>query len=316
MPLQLFLNELSVPDEGCARAVSVNRLQQLVATVRRARDIDATLILNSEVPLGDLPLAQGATIASIRNDGDCVEESLYLKTVGNRAPLALAAAEADPDPDLREYRLLAAASVRPSALASGLGFAHLFDGLGLSLASHDFWLAHSIDLDLTALDAAGDVVVERVAARNADGPEAVAYHEDALRASLTPTIVDGQELWERRGELFPNLAFIPRTRQQIEGILAGDPLLEQVWIKLSGIDRAIEAWKVSKGPYPMFPFNVRPESKSRSALVEFKDAEGFKRIFSDHCDLAPTECRIHFIVEVEPRPFALIGHVGRKLGIG
>ncbi len=93
-------------------------------------------------------------------------------------------------------------------------------------------------------------------------------------------------------------------------------MLEQAWIKLSGIDKAIASWKIAGGPHPMFPFNVRTESKSRRKLAEFKDAEGYKRIFSEHCDLAPTEGRIHFIVEPKPQPYALIGHIGRKLGIG
>lgn len=317
MPLQLFLNELSVPNEQLARAVSVAHLQEMVATVREARGIDPALILNSDVPLANLPLGQGATIASIRNDGECVEESLYLKTINNRAPLMLAAAEvAEFDPDLCEYRLRPIAPLRSGETVLGLGFAHLFNGLSLSIASHAFWFEHTIDLELTTLDAVGEVVTAQVAARNAHSPAAIAHHADALRVLLAPVITNGAELWERRAELLPNLVFIPRTRAQLEGILHGDPMLEQIWIKLSGINQAIEAWKISKGPHPMFPFNVRPESRSRRALTEFEDHEGNVRVFSDHCDLAPTEARVHFIVEAEPKRHALIGHVGRKLGIG
>lgn len=317
MSLQLFLNELSAPGERLARATSVNYLQRLVATVREAHAIDPALILNSDLPLVNFPLGEGATIASIRNDGECVEESRYLKAVNNRAPLTLAAVESVvDDPDLREYRLGLHAPLRPGEVASGFGFAHLFDGLGLSLASHDFWVAHSIELDLSTLNADGDVVTSQVAARNADSPAAIAYHADALRASLVPTINSGAELWELREDLLPNLLFIPRTRAQIESILPGSPVLNQAWIKLRGINQAIEAWKITGGPYPMFPFNVRPESRTRRALAEFEDGEGNRRIFSDHCDLAPTESRIHFIVDTVPQRCALIGHIGRKLGIG
>ena len=137
-----------------------------------------------------------------------------------------------------------------------------------------------------------------------------------VRALLIPEFASGTELWQRRAELLPNLIFIPRTQRQLEAILPGDPMLEQAWIKLSGIDKSIAAWKIACGPHPMFPFNVRPESRSRRHLAEFKDAEGYKRIFSEHCDLAPTEGRIHFIVGTGPERHALIGHVGRKLGIG
>ena len=113
MPLQLFLNELSAPIEQLARAVSVAHLQTLVAIIRQAQSIDPALVLNSDVPLANLPLGEGTTVASVRNDGDCVEESLYLKTVNNRAPLKLAAAENSVDPDLCEYRLVAGVSYSP-----------------------------------------------------------------------------------------------------------------------------------------------------------------------------------------------------------
>lgn len=319
MPLQLFLNELSVPSLQLAHAVSVGHLQKLVSTIREACGIDPALILNSDLPLANFPLGGQSTIASIRNAGECVEESLYLKTVNSRAPLTLVAAEtADkhPDPGLCEYRLRPDAPLLPRETALGLGFAHLFDGLSLSLATHDFWIEQSIELDLSALNATGEVLTSQVVARNADSPAAITRLANTLRMLLTPTIAHGAELWERRSELLPNLVFIPRTRAQLEAILPGDPMLEQAWIKLRGIDQAIQAWKIAKAPYPMFPFSVRPESRSRRALAAFEDIEGNSRIFSEHCDLAPTEARIHFIVATVPQRHALIGHIGRKLGIG
>ena len=215
-----------------------------------------------------------------------------------------------------EYKLPAAAPICASLVAPALGLAHMLDGLGLSFPSHDFWRTQEIGLDLFEMDDKGVVTSRAVAARNACAVGDVDAHEATLREILRPRFRNGCELWAHRAELFPNLVFIPRTRTQIECILAGDPLLDQAWTKLSGIDKAIAAWGTTRSAYPLFPFNVRPESKSRMGLVEFNDANGILRIFSDHADLAPIEGRIHFIVELEPRRRALIGHVGRKLGIG
>jgi hypothetical protein len=317
MPLQLYLNDLSAPVLAVPRPQSIAYLRRLVATVRAARAIDDRLILNCEHPLNELPLGKATTVASIRNDGECVEESQYLKTLNNRAPLSQVLAEAGSlDPHGFEYRIPADASAAGGSAAKALGLAHLLKGLGISLPSDDLWQLRNIALDLLELDQNGDVSHRGVIARNASDVNDILAHETSLREDLRPCFRDGKELWALKEELLPNLVFIPRTRAQIEAILFGVPLLEQVWIKLSGIDRAIATWGVAKTPYPTFPFNVRPESQNRMALVRFRDAQGVERTFSEHADLAPIEGRIHFIVETEPQRRALIGHVGRKLGIG
>lgn len=317
MPLQLFLNELSIPREKLARPVEVKLLKQLVSTVRAARRIDGALFLNSEVPLANFPLGQGTTIASVRNDGECVEESLYLKAINNRAPLKLIVNDANwVDPDVCEYKLCPSAAVGSGEVALGLGFAHLFNGLGVSLQSHDFWNARVVDLSLTKMDNDGTLISQEIEVRNANSEAAINHHSESLRETLITIVHDGKDLWQRRSELLPNLIFAPRTQAQLESLMHGEPVFEQVWIKLSGMDRAIEAWKISDGPHPMFPFKVNPESRNRQKLTEFRDANGVKRIFSDHCFFTPIEGRIHFIVETMPNRHAIIGHIGQKLGIG
>ncbi|MCX5514324.1 hypothetical protein C3941_14710 [Kaistia algarum] len=317
MPLQLFLNDLSSSTEATPRAQAIAYLKGLVATIRAARRIDSRLVLNCALPLNELLLGPETTVASVRNDGICVEESQYLKALNNRAPLDYALAEGGgPDPSEFEYRICANDTVPGGAVANSLGLAHLLKGLGISLATNDLWRSPSVQLDLLILAADGEISQKVVWARNAAEPHSVLIHEPELREELRPPFNSGLEMWAQRAELFPNLEFIPRTKAQIESILTGNPFLEQVWIKLAGIDRAIAAWDATKAPHPMFPFNVRPESKTRLALVHFRDQNGVERTFSDHADLAPIEGRVHFIVSTEPRRHALIGHVGRKMGIG
>ena len=317
MPIHMFFNEWSLPTGRPARAVCVEYLKSLVAALRAARGIDQELMLHSEHPIASLPLGEIESVASIRNDSDCVEESLFLKALQNRAPFDASALPAEKeDPNYCEYKLELTAPVHPSKVAVGLGMAHIFGGIGLSFASHSFWGRRQIPLDRQALDRCGEISETKVCVLNIDSLAAVNDHDEALRRGLAPNFADGDELRRRRAELLPNLLFIPRTQDQLQGVRNGDPMLEQVWIKLSGIDRAIEAWKVTGGPYPMFPFNVRPESRSRQALANFRDSTGELKIFSQHCDLAPSEWRLHFILETEPMPHAVIGHIGRKLGIG
>ncbi|MES1971321.1 MAG: hypothetical protein V4472_02615 [Pseudomonadota bacterium] len=317
MPLQLFLNDLSAPSSVVTRSRSINYLKGLVATVRAARTIDGGLILNCEQPLNSLALGHGVTIASIRNDGECVEESQYLKTLNDRAPFGRVFADVgEQDLGRCEYKIPDSAAVAGGEAASALGLAHMLRGLAVSIPSAVLWSLRDIKLELYEIDDGGEIRKSIVSARNASIAADVGAHENDIRQDLRPSFRNGRDMWSVRDVLFPNLVFIPRTKSQIEGILAGDPLLDQVWIKLSGINNAMAVWRATGSAHPMFPFNVRPESQSRMGYVQFKDAAGVVRAFSDHADLAPIEGRVHFIVAPEPHRHALIGHVGRKLGIG
>lgn len=317
MTLQLFLNELSVARGEQRREISIVYFKRLVALVREAHRVDPSLTLNTHVALTNFPLGGTDTVSSIRNSDDCVEESVFLKTLSNRAPMRLAADNgAEHDPDASEYRMLGDAVIHPGEIAAGLGFAHLLEGVSVSFPSHVFWSADHVELDRSVLATSGEIVSDRVRVRNADAIGTVARHVDEIRSLVGSRCQDGIELWERREEFFPNLIFIPRTRAQIQSLQSGDPVFRQLMLRLIGFEVSMKAWISANSQYPMFPFNVRPESRSRQLLAEFLDVDGVSRVFSYHCDLAPAEGRIHYIVKSEPRRHLAIGHVGRKLGIG
>src|SRR5262249_8908510 len=118
--------------------------------------------------------------------------------------------------------------------------------------------------------------------------------------------------------LFPNLEFISRVRSQIEGFRAGQREFDNAYQKLWGLEKAIERWKATNDVTPNYGFYVRGESPSRinEGHVDFRDDDGVSRTFSDHADFGPSENRLHFIVLHDPQRRCLIGHVGRKIGIG
>ncbi len=317
MPLQLFLNGLSTPTGAVHREQAIEYLIGLVRTARAAKAIDDQVILNCEEPLNGVTLGGSFNISELRNTGEFAEESQYLKALNNRAPFnQVLEAAPDVDPNAFEYRVSAGTATWGGALANALGLAHRLKGLGLSLPSHEVWQSRNISLDLVELAEDGETVQSEVEARNASVPADLNFHDASIRADLRPPFANGADIWAHRAELFPSLTFIPRTRHQIEGILPGDPMLEQLWIKLSGMNQAVADWASGGVPHPVFPFNVRPESTRRKKYVKFNDADDVERTFSDHADLAPTEGRIHYLLITEPKKYALVGHVGRKLGIG
>ena len=311
--LQLFLNELSTPLQQASATEAVARLKNFCQVVRRASSLDKQIILNMEVPLAQMSFGPNWPLPILRNLHGCVEESLYLKTVKDRAPFSAALGELGGADDV-EYQMPGDAAASPGTAALALGLAHQLKGLAVSLPTHTAWCVPEIDLHRIKLTAEGDLVTDVVIARNASEPVHVDYHAQWLVTG--PDVESGVALWNRREELFPNLVFIPRTRPQIENLMNGDPQLRSIVHRLSGIDTAIGTWLIANAAYPSFPFNVRPESRTRQNLVCFNDADMVERVFSDHTDFTPGEGRIHFIVMSEPRRHGLVGHVGRKLGIG
>jgi hypothetical protein len=171
-------------------------------------------------------------------------------------------------------------------------------------------------LELDILDeATGEIVTTEVAARNCYAPDQVKDHQGAF---LQNEPRDGTDLWERRAKLLPYLEFIPRVRPQVVEFKRGDRAFRSAYARLADINRDIGIWTERGTPHPDWSFYVRPESDTRinAGLVDFQLSDGSTQTFSDHADFGPIEGRIHFRVEVAPCRHALIGHVGRKLGIG
>ena len=319
MTLQLFFNDLSIASDECALHVALDRLAALVATLRAVGKVSARFVINADRQFADIALGHSHPLASLRNEDAATDHRTYLKTIVDRSPWTQALAALPPDdfggPD---YRLPAAAPTQPGARAVALGLAHDLAGLAISLISHEHWQAPTVAVVRTILDEEEREQVEQVDAPNASDPAHVNGHAERLRSTLAPAIADGAKLWARRAELFPNLRFVPSVRKSIEKLAPGDPNFDGAVERLTELDATVGEWRRDATAHPTFPFHVSPESRSRlnEGLVDIKDANGFTRTFSDHARYGPDENRIHFILETDPVRHALVGHVGRKLGIG
>jgi hypothetical protein len=319
LTLQLFLNDLSIPDQECTLDMATGRLKGLLSTFRAVGRVRSRFVVNADRPFAEIAFGLGRPLAALRNEAACADERIYLKTIVDRSPWIPALAERPPDAvGGAEYRIPADAPVAGGADAVALGLAHDLVGLGISLPTHDLWDQPSIGIVRTTLDHEAEPLSETVQARNASRGQHVEVHAADLARAGMPEVRDGTDLWERRAEIVPNLRFIPSARQSIEALPHGDPNFENAVARLIEIDDAIGEWARNEIPYPAFPFSVVGESRNRlrDGLVDFKDADGFTRRFSDHARYGPDENRIHFIIETEPERHALVGHVGRKLGIG
>src|SRR5690606_14187299 len=100
----------------------------------------------------------------------------------------------------------------------GLGAAYIIDTLALSLATHDEWEKHEIEIKHYYLDENLSEGSNTVSVKHFSSPDNLKHHlpwwedyqENALKKSA--------ELWEKRKEFLPNLEFSDEAEQQLNKI--------------------------------------------------------------------------------------------------
>ena len=179
-----------------------------------------------------------------------------------------------------------------------------------------FWDAPWIQADRHQLaeipDGGAAVVEDSVEVRHAATLAHTASHEDWIKRAGLPDLRAGSEIWEARGDLFPNLGFLPHVRNQLSD-------LRQDWIvpaayELRRIDDAVADWDPRLRSLPLWRSLVTPEHPMRKLLCKFTDLDGAERIFDLHGRLTPGHGRVYFRLVPEERK-ARIAHIGLKLGI-
>jgi len=308
-----FLNEASVEADISLDAAQ-DRVRQFVRVLREVRAETRALSITSEIPISAIRFSHDISFAQLRNSG-LETESLFIKSLANRAPFRSGAEEIGaPDPAEFEFSYAdAASSTRREVIGLGLAFNH--DTVAFSF-DDPFWRRPSVDLVRTHIED-DELTSSNVVARNICTDDDVNCHRRFLSGWATAQRESGIALWQDRKVLFPHLTFIPRVEAQLCALKAGDPHFFAVRQRLQQIETAMANWNPKIDAAPVFGTKMRPESDSRvkEGLVDFRDEKGVMRTFSLHCDYTPGANRIHLITSAEPK-FALIGHIGRKLGIG
>lgn len=319
--MYLFLNELSVPVGSIHFEDAKRVFKAFVATVRAVRNAAPSAALFAHQNIRNLSIGRSYNVAFLRNLPDCKEESQYLSRLQDRAPMSLSLAEVrDCCHEMVQYFYPIDFEGNPSAVeVEGLGLAHFFDGAAVSFNSDSMWSREMIPLVLHSMQPDSSILESEVSARNFSSAGHVSTRSEWLSSfQISNRVADGAELWARREELFPYLEFIPRTKSQVSGMKVGEHLFLQAHSHLEKLNEAIREWDPTTMFAPEFPFQVRPESQSRinDGLVDFSERDGSVSTFSEHIYLAPPPHRLHFLIKAAPRKVAVIGHLGRKLGIG
>lgn len=311
MTMYVFLNELSQPRGSIAAqpgAAVVDGLVDLLRSIKRRRR-DA--VLHSAVPLRDVQIGDSYSVGAWSGDGDRREEWRFLRSLQDRAPFQVRLSELGIDVMETDYRF-------DDRGAEGLGLAHLFGGLAVSLDYDPRWRELHMRVLREALeetdDGEVDIVAVEVEAVHASHPDHIADHTDWLETACRQPVTDGADLWRRRAELFGSLEFLPRVAGQLAALPASHPWFGAAVVRLTELNDAMREWDPAGSPEPHYRSRVTPEHSQRKMLCRFEDLDGELRVFDIHARFTPGSGRLHFRLDA-PRRKAVVAHIGRKLGV-
>jgi len=316
--LDLFLNELSyrVPAEDVrsAKNTMANFVAVLSSLKRATVRLPNAPRLRTHENFQAAILAPDYSVAKWRGDTavDHVQRLLF-KTYAAQAPFLhnIPTETTREFPELYEYQFDGTACL-------GLGFAHLLEGIAVSLATEPCWDASSIEVMAQYLTDDSDETFG-VRIPHASTIPNINENEPFLATRLAdenPPPKTLKEMWEKREQLFPHLAFCDGVEDQLESL---EPVqhLNGVLSSLVGYNEYSRIWSEEAEEFnPHAMLHVTPESPGR--LRQYREQltfvwDGQSQLFSFHGRFTPRAGRIHMWPDLANRRI-VIGYIGMKIG--
>ena len=310
MDLEMVFNELSLrtptSDEQTARQL----MSELMSTVRQATSSGVKRILRTSSDINNIELAPGYPVARWRNDNTVNrEERSFFRTLTAKAPFWTdVAEEIKNDFDLSDV-------FYQGEEARGLCFALVSDALPVSLNSETRWDCSYLELAITRLEDE-KLIEEFVKISHASRRHHVQENADWIKNRIHTAVFNGQELWNRKEELFPSLTFCEDICKQMQSLGNGNPLLRQVVKRLSELEECCQSWTDGAFDLKSIPSKASPESESRlqqfRQQLNIKCPDGQEHLFSWHVRMTPGAWRLYFLPESQPGKI-IIGYIGSKI---
>jgi hypothetical protein len=199
-------------------------------------------------------------------------------------------------------------------LAQGLSVAHSIDGLALSFWSDEKWNTTSLGVEKSWI-ANNDVETSNLSVLHACRTSHLDAHKEWLQRKEPPPPENGQQLWDQRGFLFPNLDFCLSVEDQLTPLGGNQPKFKAVARGLSDLQKYCNSWST-----PNFDIralaNASGESQSTLQMYSeertFLCPDGEHRVFEWHLKRGDT--RIHFF-DFPTSKRILVGYAGDHLRI-
>jgi hypothetical protein len=313
MSIDMVLNELSLTppfiDIHAARGGMSRFIQTLIAATRRGLRAS----LRTSVIIHGALLGPNYVLAQWRNDAAVDrEEQRFFRSLTTKYPLL-----SEIDDATGEDTFGLTDCTCNGARSSGLAFAYVFEALPVSVRSAPQWETNTLSVTVSQLRG-DDLSTEAVELRHASSPEHVDQHSDWIQKELQRSVTNGDQLWQRRTELFPHVNFCSTVEEQLSPLNDSMPVFRHLLARLTALETFGANWIAGAFDSRNLAFNARPESQA--TLEKFADQrtftcpDGIRRVFSWHTSLPPHAWRLHFNFALGPG-LVLVGYVGPHLEI-
>ncbi|MBD2299891.1 hypothetical protein [Nostoc sp. FACHB-190] len=309
MEIEIVFNELCL----LTPSIDINTARQLMS------DFINTIIaikppsgikkkLRTQSNFNDLQLAQDYLIAQWRNDPDVdIEARRLIRSLQNRND--------PPLPDIADPEIEV---MYKGQQTIGICYAYVSNSLAISLQSELHWKASNLEIQVTKINEEEQLVTNNDNVLHASCTSHVQEHYNwiqDIQERICQQVADGEDIWKRKEELFPNLEFCEVVGRQLKNIRTRQLELQPVFKILYELQQCTENWKT--GSFNVKGYALEESGESEATLNQYKNErmflcpDGEKRLFEKHIKLRFCNWRIHFFPKEPGR--VIIGYVGRHL---
>jgi hypothetical protein len=319
MEIDLVFNELSLQNPASDQQTAREWMSNFIKTVKVVKSQGVKVYLRTQYDFHKTILANEYPLRSWLNDQEVAkEEQIFIKTLATGSPFSTNIVNSEIQ-DIENNQGLSEFYYQ-GIVAVGLGVAYLLDTLGIntlaiSFISDECWNLSKLEINYLEYTENGEEDRKILEIRHASCNIHVQDHATWIQGQIQASITDGEDIWDRKEELFPNLEFCDNVSKQLKNIQYRQLELAPVYKTLIELQKCCQNWKSGGFSVTGYPLDESGESEptlnkyGQERLFTCPDNE--ERLFERHIKLRSCNWRIHFF-PLQPGK-VIIGYVGRHL---
>ena len=319
MEIDLVFNELSLQNPASDQQTAREWMSNFIKTVKVVKSQGVKVYLRTQYNFHKTILANEYPLRSWLNDQEVAkEEQIFIKTLATGSPFSTNIVNSEIQ-DIENNQGLSEFYYQ-GIVAVGLGVAYLLDTLGIntiaiSLISDECWNFSKLEINCLEYSENCEECRKILQLRHASRNIHVQDHTEWIQRQIQADIDCGQDIWDKKEELFPNLEFCDNVSKQLQNIQYRQLELKPVYKTLTELQKCCQDWK--SGGFTVIGYPLDESGESEPTLNRYRQERLFicpdseERLFERHIKLRSCNWRIHFF-PLQPGK-VIIGYVGRHL---